>query len=55
MAACRSTVRLVAAFADVFFSDGRRRVLLIKLNPCPSARSEVLGAGLDRCFIQVWQ
>jgi hypothetical protein len=34
-AACRSTVRLAAAFAHVFFSDGGRRVLLIELNPCP--------------------
>jgi hypothetical protein len=28
-------VSLVAAFADVFFNDGGRRVLLIELNPCP--------------------
>jgi hypothetical protein len=46
MAACRSTVRLVAAFADVFFSDGRRRVLLIKLNPCPLR--------VAKCLAQVW-
>jgi hypothetical protein len=32
--ACRSTVRLAAAFAHVFFSDGGCRVLLIELDPC---------------------
>jgi hypothetical protein len=35
MAAYRSTVRLAAAFAHEFFSDGRRWVLLIELNLCP--------------------
>jgi hypothetical protein len=34
-AACRLTVSLAAAFAHEFFSDGRCRVLLIELNPCP--------------------
>jgi hypothetical protein len=34
-AACRSTVKLAAAFTHVFFSDGGRRVLSIELNPCP--------------------
>jgi hypothetical protein len=33
-ATCRLTVRLAAAVAHVFSSDGRRRVLLIELNPC---------------------
>jgi hypothetical protein len=33
--ACHSTVSLAAAFAHEFFSDGRRPVLLIELNPCP--------------------
>jgi hypothetical protein len=35
MAACRSTVSLAPAFAHVLLTDGRHRVLLIKLNPCP--------------------
>jgi hypothetical protein len=45
-AACCSTVRLTAAFAHVFFSDGGRRVLLIKLNPCPLR--------VAKCLAQVW-
>jgi hypothetical protein len=45
-AACRSTVRLAAAFAHVFFSDGGRRVLLIELNPCPLR--------VVKCLAQVW-
>jgi hypothetical protein len=35
MAACRSTVSLASAFAHALLSEGRRRVLLIKLNPSP--------------------
>jgi hypothetical protein len=35
MATCRSTVRLAAAFAHMFFSDGGCWVLSIELNPCP--------------------
>jgi hypothetical protein len=46
MAAYRWTVRLAAAFAHVFFSDGRRRVLLIELNPCP--------LHVAKCLVQVW-
>jgi hypothetical protein len=45
-AACRSTVRLAAAFAHVFFSDGGRRVLLIELAPC-SLR-------VAKCLAQAW-
>jgi hypothetical protein len=45
-AACRSTVRLAAAFAHVFFSDGGRRVLWIELDPC-SLR-------IAKCLVQVW-
>jgi hypothetical protein len=45
-AACRSTVRLSTAFAHVFFSDGRHRVLLIELNPCP--------LHVAKCLAQVW-
>jgi hypothetical protein len=45
-ATCRSTVRLAAAFAHVFFSDGGRRVLLIELNPCPLL--------VAKCLVQVW-
>jgi type IV secretory pathway VirB2 component (pilin) len=33
MAACRSTVRLASAFAHTLLPKGRRRVLLIQLNP----------------------
>jgi hypothetical protein len=39
-------VSLVAAFADVFFNDGGRRVLLIELNPCPLR--------IAKCLAQVW-
>jgi hypothetical protein len=45
-AACRSTVSLAAAFAHEFFSDGRRRVLLIELNSCPLR--------IAKCLTQVW-
>jgi hypothetical protein len=45
-AACRSTVRLAAAFAHVFFSDGGRRILLIELNPYPLR--------VAKCLAQVW-
>jgi hypothetical protein len=44
--ACRSTVRLAAAFAHVFFSNGGRRVLLIELNLCPLR--------VAKCLLQVW-
>jgi hypothetical protein len=46
MAACRSTIRLAPAFAHMFFSDGRRWVLLIELNPCPLR--------VAKCLAQVW-
>jgi hypothetical protein len=39
-------VSLAAAFAHVFFSDGRHRVLLIKLNPYP--------LHVAKCLTQVW-
>jgi hypothetical protein len=45
-AACRSTVRLAAAFDHVFFSDGGRWVLLIELDP-RSLR-------IVKCLAQVW-
>jgi hypothetical protein len=45
-AACHSTVSLAAAFAHEFFSDGRRRVLLIELNLCP--------LHVAKCLTQVW-
>jgi hypothetical protein len=45
-AACHSTVRLAAAFAHVFFSNGGCRVLLIELNPCP--------LHVPKCLAQVW-
>jgi hypothetical protein len=45
-AAYRSTVRLAAAFAHVFFSDGGHRVLLVELNPCPLC--------VAKCLVQVW-
>jgi hypothetical protein len=45
-AACRSTVSLAVAFAHAFFSDGRRRVLLIELNPYPLC--------VAKCLTQVW-
>jgi hypothetical protein len=34
-AACRSTMSLGSAFAHALLPEGRRRVLLIKLNPSP--------------------
>jgi hypothetical protein len=35
MAACRLTMSLASAFAHAFLPEGRRQVLLIKLNPSP--------------------
>jgi hypothetical protein len=45
-AACRSTVSLASAFAHTLLPDGRRRVLLIKLNPSPLC--------VMKCLTQVW-
>jgi hypothetical protein len=39
-------VSLAAAFTHEFFSDGRRQVLLIELNPCPLR--------VAKCLMQVW-
>jgi hypothetical protein len=46
MAACRSTMSLASAFAHVLLPEGRRRVLLIKLNPSPLC--------VTKCLTHVW-
>jgi hypothetical protein len=46
MAACRSTMSLASAFAHTLLPDGRRQVLLIKLNPSPLR--------VTKCLTHVW-
>jgi hypothetical protein len=45
-AACCSNVSLASAFAHALLPDGRRRVLLIKLNPSPLC--------VTKCLTHVW-
>jgi hypothetical protein len=49
-AAGRSTVRLAAAFVE-----WRTPGFVDRAESMPSTRSEVLGAGLDRCCVRAWQ
>jgi hypothetical protein len=43
---CRSTMSLALAFAHALLPEGRRRVLLIKLNPSPLC--------VTKCLTHVW-
>jgi hypothetical protein len=45
-ATCCLTMGLASAFAHVLLPEGRRRVLLIKLNPCPLS--------VTNCLTHVW-
>jgi hypothetical protein len=45
-AACRLAVSLASAFAHALLPDGRRRILLIKLNPSPLR--------VTKCLAHVW-
>jgi hypothetical protein len=45
-AACRSSVSLALAFAHALLPEGRRRVLLIKLDPSPLC--------VTKCLTHVW-